>query len=126
MEQQYTDEFTISRKDWLRGHGTKTSSLFRSYDDMKCCLGFYSLHLGISEQEILNVSSPGRLKTSGVCVPPSMIWLIDPPAENCLGNSRICQDLMSTNDSTEMKDPKREERIAEIFAERGIKVNFID
>lgn len=122
----YADEFTISRREWSRGDGAHESCLLRSNDKMKCCLGFYSLHVGISEQGILNVSSPGRLKVYGVPIPPSMTWLVDPPAENCLGNSKISQTLMDINDSVNMEDPEREERIAEIFAEQGIGVNFAD
>ena len=126
MEQQYTDEFTISRKEGLRGGGGKASSLFRSDDKMKCCLGFYSLHAGISEQKITDVSSPGILKKRGFFIPSSVAWLVDPPEEDRLGNSQVGNLLMMINDSTTIGEAEREQQIAELFAEQGIRVNFVD
>lgn len=118
--------FTIDRNRWFRGELPEGSRLRRERDGMQCCLGFYSLACGFSEQEITGVAWPSSLASSMSGFPEQMQWLLE-----VRPNLRTVQTMIGDlNDQCSnapfLKDPEREVKIAEIFAARGITVTFIN
>lgn len=127
MEQEYRDEFTISRKKWLRGKGGINSFLFNQFNGKMCCIGFYAMHCGLTVKDILNVTTPGKLRKIGKNIPLKMSWLLSNKEGNLLGNSPACIDIMGANDDEVLPEWERETKIKEAFAAiANTKVNFVD
>jgi hypothetical protein len=104
--------FTIYRDHWLHGEGSQESFLLRSGDEKMCCIGFYGRACGVSRDELLGMKSPDDL-----ChLPNEMKWL---------NRRRPFNALVRINDSP-ADDSLREQKIAFIFATRGIRVIFTD
>lgn len=122
-------KFVIDRNQWLRGNGVE-SSLRRIDDGKMCCLGFYGLACGIPVDEIVDHGDPSD--TEGDTLTKWPEWLLQelPPDEgqwySTWENTTACGDLIEANDSKEIEDPERERKIAAIFAEHGIAVEFVD
>ncbi len=117
------NEFTVKRSDWLRGGPGKSSYLRRISDGKQCCLGFYTKACGFKDEEIEGVRHPMQTRRCR--------WF----GGNALGGLFDELELMNTiariNDSTNPKgfpilEAEREERLARLFAEAGVKVNFVD
>lgn len=49
---------TIERSKWLRGEGTRDSSLYRPEDGKMCCLGFDALAHGLTLDDIAHCKMP--------------------------------------------------------------------
>jgi hypothetical protein len=108
-------ELVIDRSKWLRGEGDK-SALLRASDGKMCCLGFYCLAVGLTENQIRNKGFPQYLydnpleKTEGK-------WLVD-------GGMDVIF-LTDYNDSGALPEKVREEKLTEIFATHGVTVKFV-
>lgn len=113
-------EFTVSRKTWLRGEGSKDSSLFRPEDKKMCCLGFLGKELcGATEEQMAGSDTPGDSD-------PEINW-IEGLLKNPGGyNSDAAHRLMDINDEECMDDEEREELLTKEFAKLGITVKFKD
>lgn len=113
-------KLTIDRTKWLRGEGGEESFLLRGSDKKMCCLGFYGLACGISENMLLNNRNPYALKKAGVEFPQHSEWLFQNlPSGGYV--STDCGRLMEINDSL-----ANEWEISEIFARNGVEVEFIN
>ena len=113
-------EFTVSRKTWLRGEGSKDSSLFRPEDKKMCCLGFLGRELcGATEEQMELCDTPAETD-------PAINWidgLLKNPGKY---NSDAAHRLMEINDEECMDDEEREKLLTEEFAKLGIAVKFED
>jgi len=108
-------EFTIDRKEWLRGEGVYQSYLLRARDGKRCCVGIYLKACGMSDEELSGVTGANEKPVCDL-LPQEAGWLLN---WELLGHLYVDNDERSTSES------EREERIAEGFARNGIKVNFI-
>lgn len=99
-------KLVIDRTKWLRGEGNSQSRLLRSGDGKMCCMGFYSLACGLKDDEIRDSPWPDHSESR---VPD---WI------HGKGLSRL-------NDSEDIPDALREQRISKIFAKHGVEVEFV-
>lgn len=113
----------IDRTKWLRGEGEGKSFLFRPEDEKMCCLGFYGLACGLSQEELSGIKNPGA---------PGIIekfpdWLIQlKPARRWFDQvSEACGSLIIINDKEGIFEKDREKQIQVIFAKNGVEVEFI-
>lgn len=116
-------ELIIKRSEWLRGEGASKSYLLRDDDGMKCCLGFYSLACGLTEEQIRNKDTVAALQLETACaLPETLMWLIG----GARWNSEVAISLMDVNDDETKSDVEREAFIIEEFAKHGVTVRFED
>lgn len=59
-------EFIIDRTLWLRGEGPTRSRLLRPSDGKMCCVGQMCKQLGLTDNDISDVSSTGSLTRDSV------------------------------------------------------------
>jgi hypothetical protein len=109
---------------------------------MKCCLGFYALAIGYTENEIVGQLTPSDLVLTRSEPDPALLFLLDDSDAD--SNSKVAHVLMNLNDAP-LQSPiavgtgdhafsieplqseqDRENRIAAIFATQGIAVEFVD
>src|SRR5258708_856067 len=114
-------ELTIKRSEWLHTlEDLKSgSSLFRTTDKKKCCLGFYALSCGLALDQILNVPSFYHQATPAFIgvLPYEMVWLRDKFG----ANSEDAAQLMADNDSTYQTSEEKERRVAATFLKHDVK-----
>jgi hypothetical protein len=108
-------KFTIERDKWLHGEGSDVSCLLRKEDGKMCCLGFYALAAGLTEDMILE---EGKLPVSEK-IHEGFFDMSDPSSE--------CYSLMAINDEKNIpySEKSRERLIKESFEQFGIEVEFI-
>lgn len=119
-------EFTIDRSKWacasnnaVRGAG----SLLEDGDGFKCCLGFYASACGLPTGRMLQEEKMPEPKFAGFGVLDSIPVYERTPAFNTAILHRSSK-LIGVNDNI-LNDQEREEKVAKLFTENGIKVNFI-
>lgn len=112
-------KLVIDRSCWLRGEGAQTSRLLRPRDGKMCCLGFFGLACGYDREDMIDQRGPANM-TDQARWPE---WLRAEPAE---APKQDAIALMASNDTPPWTGEKRERVIAEIFALRGVEVEFID
>lgn len=120
MELKLPKIFTINREEWYRGKGSQTSMLLLSQEKKKCCVGFFALACGFSEDQISDVDTFEKL----IC------------QENAEGQEEemfegiieypnsIFDELYLENDVPGREEPKREKAIRQLFKKLGVKVRF--
>ncbi len=117
-------KFTIDRETWMRGD-TRLSYLLSSVSKKKCCLGFCSLALGYTEEEILDLKTPWKATdvNNKNLFPKTLIY--NDPMTDTLSHSELCWQLMRCNDGR-IAEHEREAMIQELFAQAGLEVEFIN
>lgn len=118
-------QFTVDRKTWYRGKGSKGSRLLRE-DGMMCCLGHVSLQCGLTAEEILDRADPASVSDEAA---PKISWLLtdaDDDSERQFANNPSCAEAMETNDDEELADADREKAIVSIFANWGHELTFVN
>jgi hypothetical protein len=119
--------FTITRERWLRGDAPDGKlSYLRDREGDQCCLGFYASACGISDEVLLERTSPDEVGGPGEAdIPHQMQWLV---TKDALGEGRVssdaCDELMWLNDKPFFDPVARELAIAKAFAAQGITVEF--
>lgn len=115
-------KLTIDRTRWNRG---KSTSL-RNYDGLMCCLGFFGLACGYTEQELLNCGTPietitylGRGSDTDSKWPT---WLLD--GDERIVDTSTTDELVDINDSPNTTDAYKEAEITRILGEHGVEVEF--
>lgn len=93
--------FTVERSSWMRG---TSRGLLRGLNGLMCCLGFYCLAAGCSEDDIEEMEYPSDV---GI---------------EFYRQAHIAQ----VNDDTEIDDCEREAKLTERFGKAGIEVKFVD
>lgn len=133
-------KLVIDRQRWLRGETANKSYLLRLEDCKMCCLGFYCLMLGFTEEEIQNLTTPSA--STHLCSETSLDPLIDyiegdEEIEDHYTDSQLCEYFTALNDSPLQQqdfgyrylenEQEREEQIATLFRkELGVEVEFIN
>src|SRR5271166_1340196 len=84
-------ELIIERDKWLRGEGYERSFLLREEDGKMCCLGFFCLQTGASQEDINQYQTPIDIKKE-----KRADWLIQSDAQFIV--SEACSSLMEIND----------------------------
>lgn len=110
----------IDRSRWLRGN-IENSTLLDKEGNM-CCLGFYSLALGLSKKDILGVDQPDNAVRESCRLYPG--WLVCQD----YGGAAATNDanrLMEDNDAVGVDSRSRERKIARAFKEHGVVVKFV-
>lgn len=131
------DKFTIDRSEWLNGRTLKANSpdhyneesfsCLLAKSGAKCCLGFYSLALGYSEEEILEMPTPVGIyyaKNSSKYLGWEVKSNLHPYGEDYFPTP-LTRRLIEVNDNKLLSDQKREELIAALFLQQGITVEFV-
>lgn len=123
-------EFTVLRKNWWRGKGTKSSAL-RKTNDKQCCLGFYCRATGVKAKDIVNVKLPENLlKNKGFRIdnPPPFKNLVEVniyKGVNIWQGTALCNEIAITNDNPNIMEKTREKILIKLFKTAGISVKFI-
>lgn len=112
-------KLTIDRTKWLRGEGSERSYLLRTEDGKYCCLGFFSIACGLTDEQISNIHSP--IDLTDQVNDPNFEKLLEKP-----GNSYFAYKLMDLNDLQTITEQGRELELTSMFAEEGIEVEFIN
>lgn len=124
-------KLVIERERWIRGGNgdgpEELSCLYRSHDGKMCCLGFFARACGIDKDQIEDEAEPEDVPRA---VWPG--WVLRAPDDfagdygspDALKNSSDIVALISANDDEMCGDRKREARIAELFAQHGVEVEF--
>lgn len=137
------EKLVIDRSTWLRGEGSDESALLRSDDGMMCCLGFDALRRGFTVEEITDICTPMQL---GKVV--EGLTEEYPMGHRSFVGTEICSTLMRLNDfevgdyetvrawsarheseldpAAVANEQEREQRIAKLFAEIGVEVEFVN
>ena len=115
-------KLTIDRKTWLRGEGCSASFLLRQ-DGKKCCLGFYALKKGFNLKYIKDKKSLAQLPNPMKNFPD---FCREDEKRNDYFNSNFAGELMSNNDSKYLTCSERENKIAKLFKEIKVDVEFIN
>ena len=120
-------EFTVNRKTWIRGDNLN-SYLLRSDDNKMCCLGFFCLASGLTEDQIRNITEPNALFQHELNKLPehfSDINYYESVVEiNDLPENKFSQYFGEPFFHPLAIEPKREQALTEQFALLGIKINF--
>jgi hypothetical protein len=119
---EYRHEFTVKRSEWYRGRTESGSRLLRR-DGQKCCVGFLCLSTGSPEKSLAERSAVHSLN-SAARVPgwlAALFVVTLGPGPTDWGAS-----IYSDNDSPMLSENERERRLTALFAEKGIKVTFVD
>lgn len=129
-------KLVIDRNKWLRGN-PNTAQLLRIDNGKMCCLGFFALALGYTEDQISGLGDPietiidgprpNLWPTWGVCRREKLI-------EHDQGDAHVREEyedtddfnqLMTVNDDAQRSERSREDRIRSIFARNGVEVKFV-
>jgi hypothetical protein len=135
-------EFTIVRRRWRRGKQIegKGSYLRNEKDGKMCCLGFYLEACGVPRAEINGRGMPYQVLNNALDQKKKVAvlkqlrvagarWLVilrghsaGVPAS--YDNDEITEDLVDANDNKKLSSAKIEEKVAALFAKKGVKVRF--
>jgi hypothetical protein len=119
---EYRHEFTVKRSEWYRGH-TETGSRLLREDGQKCCVGFLCLSTGIPDRSLMGRGAVHNLNSTA----GGPRWLselfVDPTGP---GATDWGVSVYLDNDSPMLSANEREHRLTARFAEKGIKVTFVD
>jgi hypothetical protein len=114
------EKLIINRKTWL--HGDSKNSLLLRDDNKMCCLGFYAIFKGYTEDEILGFAEPAQLDDCGDKF-SSLVTFSD--YDNNYHPNGICYQLMHINDNSNITDKEREIRLISEFKEIDIELEFV-
>jgi hypothetical protein len=117
-------ELIIDRSKWIRGAASDDTWLLRARDGHMCCLGFYALACGLTEDQIRNVPGPLDAFPNGISSDDNDNCFINTPGEWLLSDIDRAR-LISYNDDSHVSDQEREEKITKIFAKHGVTVKFV-
>lgn len=114
---------TIDRSKWSRG---RPSSLANGMGEM-CALGFVCTSLNIPKEHITGIGTPTTLANY---FPQYKKRLGQNNLLVCRGNAAITSEaatsVISTNDSNNISEQEREERLIKLFDKLNIQLKFIN
>lgn len=117
-------KLVIDRQKWDRGRSPSLDQPIALLSDSgMCCLGFFALSCGYTEEEITDIAAPSDLNNPSR-IPDWMIYKNE--IFDTWEDSISCQNLMGINDDTKITDTKREELIRMEFAKNDVEVEFIN
>ena len=118
---EFRHEFTVKRSEWYRGKGDDDSALLKE-DGSKCCVGFLCLNAGLPKKALFEVGSVEAVHMDLERLPK---WL----AERFVFDYDATDwalDVYKANDTPKLSGVEREAKLTALFAEKGIKVTFVD
>lgn len=120
-------KLVINRGLWHRGQGSRDSKLRRASDGKMCCLGFLGAAIGLTSEQMTDVSAPWSYARKEGHDDMDYIrqaaWPYKPPSwEYDLG---VYGQLTEINDER-ISDAEREQKITGLMAALGIDVTFVD
>ena len=118
------EKLIINVNTWLHREGAGVSSLLRTKDGKRCCLGIYLQdNCGISPSHLRGVSSPDLTRVPLDTLPP---WLLERREEDQAFNSPLVEKLMSVNDERESLEEATRAEIKQLFAQANIDVEYVE
>lgn len=122
-------KLTIDRTKWLRGK-PKEAVLYRPADGQMCCVGIYLSACGLTPNQLGHCGIVSELDVNSKplldILPKAAWWLVKETAPEQYRDSRTADELYGENDAAEVSEEHRESKIAELFADVGIEVEFIN
>lgn len=106
--------FTIDRSVWLRGERL-SSTLLRSCDGKRCCVGIYLAALGVPDEDLRDLDLFEDVHSP--LIPAEAAWLAAMPNGE--------ESLYQVNDYDQYAGD-REKRVRAIFARHDVLVEFAD
>jgi hypothetical protein len=117
--------FTVKRSEWYRGKGSAESKLLRE-DDLKCCIGFVCLQLGLSEKQIINKGDIMSMVASSVEPWGDKRLLTDNNLFDFGNHPKWLEAAYRANDTDRLTDAEREEKLKSLFKQGGHEIEFVD
>ena len=116
-------EFTVSRKNWLRGD--EDNSMLRDRSGKMCCMGFYAKACGYTDDEIRNEGDLGALALEA---DDSLHGIKDQLLKfhKSILTGENGQGVYAINDSDNINDATRESLLKARLAKHGVTVHFVD
>lgn len=111
--------FVINRSKWFRGKGATNSRLLTA-SGLMCCLGQIGEQCGIAPDILRYKTSPSVLPSDECNKYPTCFFV------GHQRNSDLTCRAMSLNDNSSLLDEDREQRLIDLFAEKGITLTFVD
>jgi hypothetical protein len=112
-------KFTVDRKTWRRGKLGINSGLLLENGE-RCCVGFFCKALGCSDAVIFEKCYLGSL------VGTEVGDKVRPYLEGVGADTPTFHEIYETNDSPDISERKREERLKALFAQENVEVEFIN
>ena len=124
FDHEFTHEFTIDESRWRHGGIADSADVnaLVNPDGTMCCLGFFGKSCGIRKSDMLYKQTPEFL-INKAALPIKFKRLLKEDYKS-MEDNKICVDLISENDSAG-PHKERKARIKKLFAEIGVKVNFV-
>jgi len=116
--------FTIPRKEWLRGEPER-SMLYNPCMEKLCCLGHYGLFCGVPKQNMHYLGVLANVMiTAHTAAFLEKLVVVD---GNTISHKPVTTALMKINDSLDISEEDREQRIKDQFREHlNVDVIFVD
>lgn len=115
-------KFTIYEDYWCcASFNSRGRSRLKNKNGFLCCLGFCSLQLGASKNEILDRFSP----KSVIFPNENENILIDKIDNLHIENSKLSMDAMDINDNPVLTLKERKERLIELFKKYQHEIEFV-
>lgn len=122
-------DLVIDRKVWDRGYSGPKLLRFIGFlaQRKQCCVGCYLTALGMKDEDIYDELTVRIVRDSGRYTPPEAEWLFE-MSDSPTGDYKVTVEdtLTDLNDMVILDDADRERQIAEIFAQHGVNVTFVD
>lgn len=121
-------KFQIKRSEWRRGQGSFGSCLLSRHGEGKCCVGFFCLAAGLTEDQIrakcyIGTSEASSVRPSEFPDPElAKPWI----GTMRYGKSKASEPIYIVNDDPHIPDDMREGRLKQLFAELGHEVEFVE
>ncbi len=93
-------------------------------DGLRCCLGFVGQAYGYADEELLLRVIPTAARAPYTTRWPS--WMLAKDAMGMQAISQATSRAMDINDDNEITEEVREVRLAELFAQHGTTLQFVD
>lgn len=113
--------FPIPRSKWARG-GINGQSALLNYDGNMCCLGWFAKANGATDEQMEGVSSPCYFPMSK-SVDKKLQQALAPLVRG-ISDSRLCVQMINSNDNEDHSESFREAELTKLFAEIGWEPKF--
>ncbi len=110
-------KFIIDRKKWYRGKGSTESSLLRP-DGLQCCVGQMCSQLGCNDGTLLDIPAMHMLKLNPI--------IFDTLGYDINNMSNWIDRAYGINDSMDISDTEREQKLTVLAQENGHELEFIN
>lgn len=116
----------IKRSQWHHQQGVAGSLLKVPYTGKMCCLGFFALAEGYTEEQITNICDLHSLVAIHGMKGEYMPKLLHQGANKVFNNNTLCRRMMAYNDSYAEDFKRVEVFLTGFFEQIGVKLEFVD